>query len=164
MKARLVTALLLVLGLARMAGDVLGLEPLAGLAAATGASPAPKVFSVVRGLETYSTRFVVVWNDAQGREHAHELDSETFARLRGPYNRRNVYGAALAYGPVLAAEERTRPLLMAVLRYGLCGARPLLTELGLPAGDVVGAVRLRYLVREGGRLDGLPTEIEATCP
>jgi hypothetical protein len=164
MNPRAATVLLLCLGLAHMAGDMLGIPWLKGLAAATGASPAPKVFSAVRGLETYSTRFVIEWRDAAGVTHEHALDSETYARLRGPYNRRNVYGAALAYGPVLAAEERSRALLEAVLRRGLCGERPLLAELGIPVDAVVGAPRLRYEVREGSELDGLVTAIEAPCP
>ncbi len=39
---------LLTLGLAQMAGDVLGIRALKGIAAATAASPAPKVFSAVQ--------------------------------------------------------------------------------------------------------------------
>lgn len=156
-------ALLVALALARMVGDVLGLEWLSAGAAATCASPAPKVFSAVRGLETFSTRFFLEWRGVDGREHALELDSEVYARLIGPYNRRNVYGAALAYGPVLQAGERTRPMLEAVLRYALCPPRPLLAELGLDPASVVGAVRLRYQPREGAELDGLPTIVEAAC-
>ena len=43
--------LLLLVGLLQMAGDTLGVPVLRGLGAAWGASPAPKVFSEVRGLE-----------------------------------------------------------------------------------------------------------------
>ena len=65
--------LLLVVGLLQMSGDLLertGLKavgrPLKGVGAATTASPAPKVFSAVRGLETYSTRFTLEWTDRDG--------------------------------------------------------------------------------------------------
>ena len=58
---RFAAPLLIVLGLAQMAGDVLGIVPLKAIAAATAASPAPRVFSAVRGLETYSTRFFLEW-------------------------------------------------------------------------------------------------------
>jgi hypothetical protein len=46
--------ILLAIGLLQMVGDLLHVAPLKGFAAATAASPAPKVFSSVRGLETYS--------------------------------------------------------------------------------------------------------------
>jgi hypothetical protein len=62
--------LLLALGLLQMAGDLLRVPALKGLAAATAASPAPKVFSAVRGLETYSTRFFIEWTDIAGRSHS----------------------------------------------------------------------------------------------
>ena len=95
---------LLIVGLMQMAGDLLeqgGLpgigRPLKGIGAATTASPAPKVFSVARGLETYSTRFYLEWWDRNGKEHSLEFTPELYSRLLGPYNRRNVYGAAVAY-------------------------------------------------------------------
>ena len=164
MRARTTIALLLVLALAQMAGDLARLPWLKGLAAATGASPAPKVFSAVRGLETFSTRYVIEWQDARGERHELELDSATYARLRGPYNRRNVYGAALAYGPVLVSDPRARAMLDAVLRHALCPPRPLLAELGIDAARIEGPVRVRYVPREGAELEGLATVLEASCP
>ena len=110
---------LLALGLLQMAGDLLSIQALRGLGAATGASPAPKVFSAVRGLETYSTRFFLEWTDLHGLPHSLEVTPAVYAKLRGPYIRRNVYGAALAYGPVLPTE-----LLQPVMRYALCGDAP----------------------------------------
>ena len=94
MKHSLVAAGLLALGLTQMAADLLGLAPVKGIAAATLASPAPKVFSAVRGLETFSTRFFVAWPGTDGSHHFHEITPERYARLRGPYSRRSVYGAA----------------------------------------------------------------------
>ncbi|HYI11966.1 MAG TPA: hypothetical protein VEK57_23120 [Thermoanaerobaculia bacterium] len=141
---------LAVLGVAQMAGDLLGLLPLKGIAAATGASPAPKVFSAVQGLETYSTRFFL----DLGHERV-ELTPELYARIRGPYNRRNVYGAALAYGPVLPAALRDP-----VTRHALCGDAPLLRELGLRATKTP-AVTLEPL--PGTTLGNLPTRFEAPC-
>jgi len=135
---------LLALGLLQMAGDTLGLLPLKALALATAASPAPRVFSTVKGLEPYSTRFSIVWTDREGRERSLPVSPELYARLRGPYNRRNAYGAAMAGGPVMAADDRLRPLFEAVARYGLCDPAPVLRELGVPKEDVAGALRLRY--------------------
>lgn len=141
---------LVVLGLAQMAGDLAGLLPLRAVAAATGASPAPKVFSSVQGLETYSTRFFL---DLGGQRV--ELTPGLYSRMRGPYNRRNVYGAALAYGPVLPPS-----LLEPVMRHALCGDAPLLRELGLRATETP-AVELEPL--PGTSLGGLGTRFEAPC-
>lgn len=114
---------LVILGLAQMTGDVLRVPAVKGVAAATGASPAPKVFSAVQGLETYSTRFFL----DLGHERV-ELTPELYSRIRGPYNRRNVFGAALAYGPVLPPSLRDP-----VTKYALCGDAPLLREMKLRA-------------------------------
>lgn len=158
MRRRVWAGILLVVGCLQMAGDLLGSPPLKALGAATAASPAPKVFSAVEGLETYSTHFFLVWRDAAGREREVELTAEICARLRGPYNRRNVYGAALAYGPVLASSEEGRALLGPVLEHGLGGERPLLEELGVgPEEDT--PVWLRYRPIPGTNMGELPREI-----
>src|SRR5687767_9166333 len=141
---------LLVLGLAQMVGDLTHFLPLKAIAAATGASPAPKVFSAVQGLETYSTRFYL----DLGHQRV-ELAPELYARIEGPYNRRNVFGAALAYGPVLPASLRDP-----VTRYALCGDAPLLRELQLRATNTP-AVELEPL--PGTSLGNLPTRFEAPC-
>jgi hypothetical protein len=162
---------LLALGLLQMAGDLIeqaGLpavgRPLKGIGAATTASPAPKVFSAVRGLETYSTRFYVEWTDRRGGAHVLPITPELYGRIEGPYNRRNVYGAALAYGPVLATNERTAPMFEAVVRHALCGDAPLLRELGINPSDVAGPVRVRYEPLSGSDLGDLPRVIDAPCP
>lgn len=155
-------ALLTALGLAQMAADLAGLPALRGLAAATAASPAPKVFSAVRGLETFSSRFVLEWTDRAGHGRTLPLTPEAYSRIRGPYNRRNAYGAVVAYGPVLAAELATRPLFAAVARHALCGQAPLLRELGVPPDDVTSA-RVRVTPRSGTAAAGLPLVLEAPC-
>ena len=134
----ILAAVLLGVGLTQMAGDLTGVAPLKGIGAATAASPAPKVFSAVNGLETFSTRFSLEWEDAGGGRHTLQLTPELYARLRGPYKRRNVYGAVLAYGPVLPPALRDP-----VMRYAVTGEAPLLRELGI---DPAGArnVRVRY--------------------
>jgi hypothetical protein len=163
---------LLVIGLLQMTGDLLdraGMksigQPIKAIGAATTASPAPKVFMAVRGLETFSTRFDLEWHNRTGERHTLTLTPEINARIRGPYNRRNVYGAALAFGPVLAADERTQPLLRSVMRYSLGRDAPLLRELGVDPGQIAGPVRIRYQPREGAKLDEhLPQVLEADRP
>lgn len=163
MRERLVAGLLLVVGLLQIAGDLSGLTPMRALGAAWGASPAPKVFSVARGLETYSTRFFLEWRDKRGEQHSLRLTPELYSRLRGPYNRRNVYGAVLAYGPILSTDPRTKPLFDSVSRYALCGEAPLLRELGVDPLAVAGALRLRLEPRDGTPPE-IPRVLEPQCP
>ena len=155
---------LLVLGLVQMVADVAGVTWLKGLALATCASPAPKVFSSVRGLETFSTRFALEWTDQRGESRELALTPEVYRRLEGPYNRRNVYGAALAYGPVLADNPKTRPMLDSILHYALVEPAGVLRELGVDPADVEGPVRVRYEPLPGTDLGDLPRLLEARRP
>lgn len=156
LRVRVLAGLLLTLGLLQMAGDLLGLPALKGFGAATMASPAPKVFCSARGLETFSTEITLAWTDVDGEAHELLFDRAVYERLDGPYNRRNVYGAALAYGPVLAADPRTRPMLRDVLAYALTGEAPLLRELGIDPATVAQPMTLRFEPRPGAVPEELP--------
>ncbi|MCH2198656.1 MAG: hypothetical protein MK081_07715 [Flavobacteriales bacterium] len=68
-----------------------------------------------------------------------------FIVLEGPYNRRNVYDAAISYGPVLPDS-----IWSAVLNYGVCNGS-LLEELGIPAQAE--NVQIRIKSRTAGRND-----------
>lgn len=154
---------LLALGVLQMAADLLHLRALKGAAAATAASPAPKVFSSVHGLETYSSRFYVEWTDQAGTFHSTRISPHNTAGLKGPYNRRNVYGAVLAYGPVLQSDPAARPMFGAVSRYALCGNAPLLRELGIPVSEIRGTPHIRIETRPGTQAGNLPLEFEPSC-
>lgn len=153
---------LAVLGSVHMIGHFLDVAAIKGLAAATVASPAPKVFSSVQGLETYSTSFVLEWDEA-GETKKLELTQDVYQRLEGPYNRRNVYGAVLAFGPVLAKSEAAKPMFESVLRYAACGERPLFAELGIDPSNVGEPVAVRVIPAEGVELPHLPLYLEAPC-
>lgn len=137
------TALLLLLGLLRMAGDAFGSPELFGLGFATAASPAPKVFTTVRGMEVFAQEFVLGWEDPEGRPRELILTPEIYARVEGPYNRRNAYGAALAAAPVLLENPTTAPMCRSVLTHALDDRAPLLDELGIETA-LGSPVRLRY--------------------
>lgn len=126
-----------------MIGDLTGLRALKGIGAASAASPLPKVFSDVAGLETFASEFVVLYT-VRGRETELPITPDLYARLRGPYNRRNVYGAALSYAPRLP-----EPLWQSVYCYALASNGPLRRELGVPSD--ASAVRVRIRTRTAGR-------------
>jgi hypothetical protein len=155
--------LLLVVGLSQMIGDLLRLPPLKGIGAASGASPAPKVFTAVRGMEAYSTRFYLEWADHRGANQQLQLTPEIYHRLGGPYNRRNIYGAVLAGGPVMATDERLAEIYRSVSRYALCGEAPLLRELGIDPAEIAGSVRVRYEPLPGTTMGDLPRVLEVKC-
>lgn len=147
---------LLALGLVQMTGEIITLagapklgRPIKAIGAATTASPAPKVFTSHRGLETFSTHFTLEWESKNGAKQLLPLTPELYQRVLGPYNRRNVFGAVLAFGPVLLTDEATRPMFDAASQYALTGDAPLLRELGVNTAEIVGPVRVRYEPRTG---------------
>jgi hypothetical protein len=154
---------LLAIGLLQMVGDLLHVPPLKGFASATAASPAPKVFSSVRGLETYSTRFFIEWKDTAAQFHSVEITPKRAQGLRGPYSRRNVYGAVLAYGPIMETDTALRPMFESVSRYALCGEAPLLQELGIDTKNMQGNPVIRLQPRPGSRTGDLPLSFEPRC-
>ncbi len=125
-------AVLLGIGCLQMLGDVTGSTTLKALGVLSHASPAPKVFTAQQGFETYSPRFYV-WAYPDDRDPVRlHITPAVNARVRGPYNRRNAYGAALSYGPVLARAGATRPMFETVFEYALCDPRGVAREIGVP--------------------------------
>lgn len=151
---------LLLFGFFQMSGDLLQIPPLKGVGAAWLVSPAPKVFSSVKGLETYSTQTILEWTDRTGSLQSIEFTPQNYSKILGPYNRRNIYGAALAYGPVFVEDERLKPILQSVVEYALTGDAPLLLELGIDIETVTWPLTLRYVPAEGTDMGDLPLSLE----
>ena len=143
-RERMVAAALIAIGCAQMLGDVLHIPVFKAAGAATSASPAPKVFTAHEGFETYANRFFLEWHDEAGAKHVLELTPQSYSGVRGPYNRRNVYGAVFSYAPVLDANPLTRPMFREVLTRSFCGTHPIFVEVGVPADAARhGALRIR---------------------
>ena len=134
------------IGLLQMAGEVCGSRTLKGIGAATLASPAPKVFCDVAGLEAFASTFTLVGETRGGVAFETRITPELYARLSGPYNRRNAYGAALSFAPRLP-----EPLWRSVAAHGLREGGPLRRELGLPHD--LARVRIRIETQTRGRHD-----------
>lgn len=155
---------LLLFGCIQMVGDLGKLPILKGFGAAWLVSPAPKVFSSVKGLETYSTQTILEWTDPNGVAQSIEFTPENYAKVLGPYNRRNIYGAALAYGPVFAQDERLKPILQSVVNHALTNDAPLLVELGIDVETVTWPMTLRYVPADGTEMGDLPRTLEIPLP
>lgn len=123
-------AALLLIGSLQMVGDVLDQPLLVGLGAATNASPAPKVFTTVGDAEPFSSHFALELEGIDGEVRVVPLTPDRYRDLRGPYNRRNVYGAVIAGGPQMHALPHVGPMMEAAAHHALCGEAPLLREIG----------------------------------
>ena len=92
-------------------------------------------------MEGWAAEFTIVCESAEGRI-AIPITPELYSQLAGPYNRRNVYGAALAGGPKLP-----RPMWEAVFRHGFGPGGPLRAEFGLPPDATNVCVEIRTKTR-----------------
>jgi hypothetical protein len=124
-----------------MLGDALRIPSLKGVGAASAIAPCPKVFCDTRGLEAFASDFRLRF-ETNGVAAEVELTPELYSKLHGPYNRRNVYGAALSFAPRLP-----EPLWRAAFAYALAPHGPLRKELGLPATATNLTVTIRTRTR-----------------
>jgi len=139
-------------GLLQMLGEVCGSRALRGLGAATAAAPFPKVFCDVAGLEGFASTFTLIGQMRSGVLFEKPITPQVYSRLRGSYNRRNAYGAALSFAPRLP-----EPMWQSVARYGLCDRGPLRSELQLPHD--LEWLRVRIATQTRGRGDVWEIEV-----
>jgi hypothetical protein len=104
MNARNIAAgALLIIGFTEMTGDLSGNRVLKGLGAVTVIAPCPKVFCDMDGLEAFASDFMIT---AEANEPwSIPITPQLYSRLKGPYNRRNVYGAVIAAGAAFTRSD-----------------------------------------------------------
>ena len=124
-KRKIIYYIIVIIGLLQSIGYVTQIENIRNLGVLTSASPLPLVFTEVDGIEAFAADFYIQWKDDSNEVIEIKITPTIYAQLKGPYNRRNAYGAAIAGGPILP-ETIWKP----VLRYGLC-EDVLENELGL---------------------------------
>lgn len=129
-------------GSTQMTGELIGSRALKGIGAVTVIAPCPKVFCDMNGFEPFAADFAFIADDGSSIA----LTPELYSRMLGPYNRRNVYKAAIAGAPLLPAGIRD-----SVLDYGFGRGGPLRRELGISenAGAISVVVRDRSRGRAG---------------
>jgi hypothetical protein len=133
---RLAAAVLVLIGCGGMIADLCGLPSLKGLLSAWGGSVLPKVFSTADGLETFSSTVRIRLTYRDGRTLEVPLDKNLASHLHGPYNRRNVYGAILVYGPVLQNHPKLGPMVNAMIQRSAQEGSPLLQDFHLSRRDL----------------------------
>ena len=122
--------LVILIGSLSMLGTVTGLTPVKGIGFMTTASPLPLVFSKFRGVENFSSDYYMDIRYRSGETESMKITAEMYERSGGPYNRRNPYGAVLAYGPMLTSPNEII-LRDKVMQYSACGKGSFMRELGL---------------------------------
>ena len=148
---------LLVIGFTAMLGELLHFPKLKGLALASQVAPYTKVFGAAksyetqRSFETFACDFTLSYDTTDGQSHKLSLTPEVYQNLAGPYNRRNVYGAILAYGPALPPKLRSHTLNRA-----LTSEQSILSELGLPSGTTN---HLLTITPKNPNLDSTPFQL-----
>ncbi len=140
----LAALLILSIGLFQLAGYFFNNNILKGLGFASAIAPFPKVFSDVEGLETFASEFTLIIHGTDGRTSEKPITPELYSMLSGPYNRRNVYGAALSYAPRMKKE-----LWENVFCYAFRKPAVMVKELDLPEGRI----SIRIKTRTAGRND-----------
>lgn len=129
----LVGVLLAAVGCSQMLAELGHAPRLRAVAAATQLAPLMRVFTAHQGVETFAARFALGYLGASGEWQEVAIDHRNYAVLDGPYNRRNVYGAAFSYAPLLAQNPATAKMWRQVVHYALCEPGSLRAALGLPA-------------------------------
>ena len=123
------------ISLLQTVGFALNNKQIKGLGLASVASPLPIVFTQFRGVETFSLDYQIRVKDVKGIEKIIDLDSNNYSNLKAPYNLRNVYGAALSYGPAFKGEEID--IRNSILEYSFCKDSSLKKALSIKEVDEV---------------------------
>lgn len=114
-KNRIPALILITVGLISPIGYFFNITALKGLGLSYAISPLPLVFSDVNGFETFSAKFELNLNYVDGESEKFEISPRSIKNFSGPYNRRNVYGAAISYSPRLPS-----PVVQSILFSALC--------------------------------------------
>ncbi|BDS06115.1 hypothetical protein NT6N_11550 [Oceaniferula spumae] len=131
-RSNLLAILILAWGSTAMVGHMINSPTLKGIGLASAAAPYTKVFCQAqtrdgKDFETFTADFTIFYQLEDGTEQSMSITPEVYQKLHGPYQRRNVYGAVLAYGPALP-----EPMQETTLRYALLSPGSVPSELGIP--------------------------------
>ena len=120
---------LLIVGHIGIIGKLVGSETIQGLGVLTTASPLPLVFATFRGVEGFASEFSLNY-EVNGESVQLKVTPKKYEALRGPYGRRNAYGAAIAGAPMLTGPTE-KPMVDSIHKYGFCRGS-LKKEFGIP--------------------------------
>lgn len=128
-RANILAIVILALGVTQFLGGWFGIKVLKGFGASLAMAPYTKVFSDVNSLETFASTFEI-YTRMGNYWSSITVTPEVYGKLKGSYNRRNVYGAGLSYGPKLPEDLRRQ-----IFSYALHSPAFLKEEIGIPDGE-----------------------------
>ncbi len=153
---------LVFIGCIRALANIAEMEKTSAIFTALNVSPAMRVFTAHNGYETFSSKFELEFINNESSKTV-RLTPELYQQLSGPYNRRNVYGAAISYGPVLVSNENTVSLFSSVGKYSFCEPASLLNELKLDVPQPLDKVVIHYINNETSASEHYPSKLEVNC-
>jgi len=165
MKNKLACWFLVFLAVIKVVADLSGWQSVSALAAVTQAAPAMKVFTAHQGYETFSSQYHLTLVKVDGAKERLTLTPKVYQGLQGPYNRRNVYGATIAYGPILSQSSHTFEMWRSVAHYAFCEHQSLVNELGFTHQGGINQVVLSYepSVSVQSEQHQFPNQLEVSC-
>lgn len=126
--------IVLLIGHISIFGKLIDNELIQGLGFMTAASPLPLVFSKFRGIEGFASQFRVNYINS-GQAEIMAITPQNYQSLKGPYNRRNAFGAAIAGAPMLTGENEKK-MVDSVISYSFCTEK-LKKEFQIPGEAIV---------------------------
>lgn len=135
------------LGCLSCIGFVIDQPALRGIGFSTAASPLPLVFSAYNGVQTFATTYSIALT-ANNRTEKIPLTQKIYSKLRGPYNRRNVYGVLFSHAP-LFKDNSLIEVRQDLLHYATCSSNSILPELEMfpkPSRLEISSYYGKYLV------------------
>ena len=109
-------------------GLIFNSSTIKGIGITSVASPLPFVFSAYNGIETFSTNFE--FNiETELSNSTVIMNNKLYNNLKGPYNRKNVLGISLSYGPFFTDSSLIK-IRNQILHWGLC-KKNLIEEFGI---------------------------------
>jgi len=162
MKHKIIFLVLVLIGSVRAIADISGFSNVSSFFSLFNVSPAMKVFTAHNNYETFSPKYMLDFQGVDGEAVSVELTPELYRKLEGPYNRRNVFGAAISYGPVLVSNQKTADLFNSVAHYSFCRPGILIEELGLDVPSDINKVLVRYIHQQNINNE-YPVKLEVEC-
>ncbi len=129
--------LIIAIGLLQTIGYLSRIKIIKQLGQITCSSPLPIVFTEVKGVETFASDFYIEFINYTGEREVIKITPNMYSKLKGPYNRRNIFGAAISYGPILKKE-----IWETIFKYGFC-KKKILEEMMLPLNGNNYSVRIK---------------------
>lgn len=162
MKYTILATILCFFATVKVIADILAWEKLSAVATITNVAPAMKVFTAQKGYETYSSTFELAIVYTDGFIDSKILTPRIYAGLQGPYNRRNIYGALIAYGPVLFASPKTQGMWKTMAYNAFCRKQSVLSELNFADDRTIKSATIKYH-KQVATKDIYPNQLHVTC-